>query len=70
MKYQALRPQFFSVGRGVVVEWVVVVVEWGGRVGDGGVWVGRRVCGRLGDGAGWVVVGCRGVVGGVIRLSF
>ena len=23
-----------------------------------------------GDGVGWVVVGCRGVVGGVIRLSF
>ena len=22
------------------------------------------------DGVGWVVVGCRGVVGGVIRLSF
>ena len=43
MKYQALRPQFFSVGRWRVVEWVVVgwvgvgvvgwvvvVVEWGG----------------------------------------
>ena len=39
MKYQALRPQFFSVGRWGVVEWVVVgwvgmgwvvvVVEWG-----------------------------------------
>ena len=28
IKYQALRPQFFSVGRWGVVEWVVVVVEW------------------------------------------
>ena len=70
MKYQALRPQFFSVGRWGVVEWVVVVVEWG--VGRGGVvgWVmvgvgvGRGVCGRVGGGrvgmggvVGWVVVG-------------
>ena len=44
LKYQALRPQFFSVGRWGVVEWVVV--GWGGRVGGGGVgvvewgWVG------------------------------
>ena len=54
MKYQALRPQFFSVGR-----W-----WWGGGsgvgVGDGGVGVckggvGRGVCGRVGMGGvvGW-----------------
>ena len=44
MKYQALRPQFFSMGGWgvvgqVVVGWVVVVWGGGGRVG------------------GWVVVG-------------
>ena len=39
----------------------------GGRVGGGGLGVvGWGGC----DGVGWVVVGCRGVVGGVIRLSF
>ena len=32
----------------------------------GGGGMGRGGC----DGVGWVVVGCRGVVGGVIRLSF
>ena len=52
MKYQALRPQFFSVGRWAVVEWVGVGVVggwwWGGggRVGGGGVGV-----------IGWVLVG-------------
>ena len=40
-----------------------------------GVGVGRGGGGRVGGGevewwGGWVVVGCRGVVGGVIRLSF
>ena len=55
-----------------------------GRDGGGRVGVGRGVCGRVGgggvrvvgwgwwggcDGVEWVVVGCRGVVGGVIRLS-
>ena len=35
-----------------------------GWVGVGWEWWGG--C----DGVGWVVVGCRGVVGGVIRLSF
>ena len=34
MKYQALRPQFFSVGRWGVVEWVVV--GWVGCVVVGG----------------------------------
>ena len=45
-----------GVGRGV-----------GGRIGGGGVgWVGV-----VGGGVGRVwVVGCEGVVGGVIRLSF
>ena len=49
MKYQALMPQFFSVGR-----WgVVLVVEWGGygwggRVGGGGVGVGRSGGGGMG----------------------
>ena len=63
MKYQALRPKFFSVGGWVVVGWVgmgrVVVVGW--------------VVGVVG----WVVMvwggwwwGCGGVVGDVIRLSF
>ena len=38
MKYQALRPQFFSVGRwGVVGPVVVGWVGVGGRVGGGGV---------------------------------
>ena len=48
MKYQALRPQFFSVGGWVVVQWV--------GVGSGGVgwwWVGVGGGGRVG----WVVVG-------------
>ena len=52
MKYQALRPQFFSVGRWGVVEWVVVrwggrfeVVGWGGRVGVVGVGRGGVVGG-------------------------
>ena len=69
MKYQALRPQFFSVG-GLWLGWVGVgwvgmgrggvVVGWvgmgrgGGEVGGGGVG---------GDGVGWVVVGCRVVEG-------
>ena len=44
-------------------------------MGGGGVGVGRGGGGRVGwwggcDGVGWVVVSCRGVVGGVIRLSF
>ena len=58
MKYQALRPQFFSVNG-----W-----WWGGggRVGSGGVGGGRVGGGGMGDDAvGWGVV-----VGGVIRLSF
>ena len=37
-----------------VVGWVVVGWGWWGGC----------------DGVGWVVVGCRGVVGGVNRLSF
>ena len=59
MKYQALRPQFFSVGGLGVLGWVGVGRGGGGRVG--------------GDGVGCVVVGVQsggGVVGGVIRLSF
>ena len=58
MKYQALRPQFFSVGRWGVVEWVVVGwvgVGVGGWVGVGsGVGVGR------GGVVGWVMVGWGG----------
>ena len=42
-----------------MVGWVWVGWWWGGVVGWGGC-----------DGVGWVMVGCRGVVGGVIRLSF
>ena len=67
MKYQALRPKFFSMGGWrvvgqVVVGWVVVGKGGGSRVGGGGVGV-----------VGWVVVGVQsggGLVGGVIRLSF
>ena len=65
MKYQALRPQFFSVGGWGVVGWVGLGRGGGGRVGSHG--------GVGGDGVGWVVVGVQsggGVVGGVIRLSF
>ena len=55
MKYQALRPQFFSmggwVGVGVVGGW-----WWGGVGRDGGGRVG-------GGGVGWVVLGCRVVEG-------
>ena len=51
MKYQALRPQFFSVGRWGVVEWVVVG------------WVGVGVVGGWGW-VGWVVVGLGGRVFG------
>ena len=49
MKYQALRPQFFSVGGWGGVVWCGVVVggvgggvwggRWGGVVGCWGVWV-------------------------------
>ena len=55
MKYQALRPKFFSVGGLAVVGWVVVV------------WVGR---GGVGGGGGSRVGGGGVGVGGVIRLSF
>ena len=59
MKYQALRPQFFSVG------------GWG--VGGGGVGVVVWVVvgdGRLGgDGVGWVVVGVQSG-GGVVGLDY
>ena len=49
-----------GVGMGGVVVWVVV----------GWWWVGVGWWGEC-DGVGWVVVvGCRGMVGGVIRLSF
>ena len=64
MKYQALRPQFFSVGG-----WGVVGVGRGGgcRVdgGGGGVGggVGRGGAGRVGGGG---VVGRVGVVGWVV----
>ena len=62
MKYQALRPQFFSKGGWGWIGW------GGGGVGRGG---GGRVGGG-GDGVGWVEVGAEwwSVVGGVIRLSF
>ena len=40
MKYQALRPQFFSVGKWWLVEWVVEWVRWGGWVFGWGGWVG------------------------------
>ena len=76
MKYQALRPQFFSVGGwgdgGLgMVGWVVMAHEISGIKAPiflcGGVGGGGRVGG---DGVGWVVVGWEGVVGGAIRLSF
>ena len=59
MKYQALRPQFFTMGEWGVVGWVGVAV------GRGGVVVGWVAVGR-----GGVVQSGGGVVGGVIRLSF
>ena len=76
MKYQALRPQFFSMGRwGVVARWGwwwVGVGWWWGGWGGGGVGGGRG--GRVGGGGVGVGVGGvwsgGGVVGGVIRLSF
>ena len=64
MKYQALRPQFFSMGGGWWGWW------WGGGVDGGGVSGGGRVGGGGVDGVGWVVVGWVVVMGGVIRLSF
>ena len=60
MKYQALRPKFFSMGGWwvvgqVVVEWMGVGRGWGGRVGGGGVvavGVGRGGGSRVGGGGG------------------
>ena len=78
MKYQALRPQIFSVGgwwcRGGVVNGGVggggvSGHGVGGGVGGGGRWCGVGV---VGGGVGvvwWWVVGWS-VVDGVIRLSF
>ena len=60
MKYQALRPQFFSKG------------GWGLVGGGGGGWVGWVGVGWGGSGrvVGGGVQSGGGVVGGVIRLSF
>ena len=58
MKYQALRPQFFSMGGWGMMEWVGV--GRGGGGGVGGVGVGM---GRVGVVVSWV-----GVVGWVVVL--
>ena len=66
MKYQALRPHFFSM-----VGWVVVWGWWGGVLGVGWVgwvmvwgWWGGWWCGGwwCGSGGGWVGFGVHGVL--------